>query len=75
MNTRIFPGCFITGLFLQPQWHSGFSQSERLPAAPHKADQTMELVSLSMWMMQAGIGMFKSSATSNNTDRLISLKE
>ena len=34
--------------------------------------KTMALVSLSIWMIQAGIVMFKSFATSNKTGRLIS---
>ena len=70
----MFARLFITGLFMAAMALYLFPIGKTTYGSS-QIDQTMALVSLSIWMMQTGIVIFKSSATSNNTDRLISLKE
>jgi len=71
INTKRFVRLFIAGLFMAAMSLYLF-QIGKTTYGSSQIGQTMALVSLSMWMMQTGIVMFKSFATSNKTGRLIS---
>ena len=71
INTRMFARLFIAGLFMAAMALYLF-QIGKTTYGSSQIGQAMALVSLSRWITQTGIVMFKSFAPSNKTDRLIS---
>jgi len=67
----MFALLFITGLFMAAMALYLFPIGKTTYGSS-QIGQAMALVPLSIWMMQTGIVIFKSLATSNKTGRLIS---
>jgi Ca2+-transporting ATPase len=70
INTKTYDRIFFTGLFMAAMALYLFQIGKTIYSYS-LVGKTMALVSLSIWMIQAGIVMFKSFANSNKTGQRV----